>query len=187
MEVIAFVRKVSRRGTTAALATAALLALGLAAAWAQAAQPTQGQQQPAPGQQPQQQQQQGQQEQQQGPGLSFSTDAGIVFNVIKADKTADFEMIVGRLKDALAKSEDPVRKQQAAGWKVFKAQEPAQNGNVYYLFVLDPVVKDADYTISKILSEAFPSEVQDLYAKMRDAYVPGGFKLSLTQIAALGH
>jgi hypothetical protein len=176
MKVVPFVRRAGLRAT-AALTIVAFL--GTAPhAWAQA---TQGQQQPAqqpPAQQPQQSQTQ---------GLTFSADAGIIFNVIKPDKTADFEAVMTRLKDALAKSEDPVRKQQAAGWKVFKAQEPAQNGNVYYLFVLDPVVKDADYTVSKILSEAFPTEVQDLYAKMRDAYVPGGFKLSLQQIQTMGH
>ena len=48
----------------------------------------------------------------------------MVLNFIKPDKTADFEMLVAKLKEALQKSEKPERKQQAASWKVFKAAEP---------------------------------------------------------------
>src|SRR6266705_6776420 len=43
----------------------------------------------------------------------FSGDAAMTLNFIKADKTADFEMVIAKLKDALAKSEKPERKQQA--------------------------------------------------------------------------
>ena len=97
------------------------------------------------------------------------------FNNVKPDKTADFEMILGRVKDALAKNPDPVRKQQAASWKVFKAVEPGvplpEGGRaVLYIFMMDPSVKNADYTITKILAEAFPSEVQDLYNKLVACY-----------------
>jgi hypothetical protein len=106
---------------------------------------------------------------------SFSSDAGMFFNNVRPDKTADFEMIMGRVKDALAKNPDPVRKQQAASWKVYKSVEPgaplADGGRaVLYIFVMDPTVKNADYTITKILAEAFPSEVQDLYNKLVACY-----------------
>ena len=49
----------------------------------------------------------------------------MVLNFIKPDKTADFEAVIAKLKEALAKSEKPERKQQAAGWKVFKSPDPA--------------------------------------------------------------
>ena len=108
---------------------------------------------------------------------SFSAEAGMFFNNIRPDKTADFEMIMGRVKEALAKNPDPIRRQQAASWKVFKAVEPGAplpDGAraVLYVFVLDPVVKNADYTLTKILSEAFPSEVQELYTKLVACYPP---------------
>ena len=80
---------------------------------------------------------------------------------------------MGKLNEALQKSEEPERKQQAASWKVFKSPEPGPNGNVLYIFVIDPAVKGADYTVSKILAEAFPTEVQDLYKKFSDAYAGG--------------
>lgn len=115
----------------------------------------------------------------QTPGRTFSSDAGMLFNMIKPDKTADFEAIVARVKEALAKSPNPVRKQQAAGWKVFKSVEPGMplpDGTraVLYIFYIDPAVKDADYTITKILAEAFPSEVQDLYNKLVSCYPQQG-------------
>ena len=115
----------------------------------------------------------------QAPGRTFSSDGGMLFNMIKPDKTADFEAIVARVKEALAKSPNPIRKQQAAGWKVFKSVEPGMplpDGTraVLYIFYIDPAVKDADYTITKILAEAFPSEVQDLYNKLVACYPQQG-------------
>src|SRR5499425_485090 len=77
---------------------------------------------------------------------TFGNDAGLVLNFIKADKTADFEAVMAKLKEALNKSDKPERKAQAAGWKIFKSPEPAAGGNVLYVFVIDPSVKDADYT-----------------------------------------
>ena len=32
-----------------------------------------------------------------------------------------------------------------------------------YLFVIDPAVKGADYTVSKILAEGFPNEAGELF------------------------
>src|SRR5438093_2999279 len=70
----------------------------------------------------------------------FASDAGMVLNFIKPDKTADFEAVMVKLKEALMKSEKPERKQQAAAWKVFKSPDPAGGGNVLYVFIMDPAV-----------------------------------------------
>lgn len=172
-------------------------ALVPAAAMAQTTQqpPTQGTQPPAtssgqppatpaqppatPAQPPDAQQPAQQQPAAPAPGRTFSSDAGMLFNMIKPDKAADFEAIIAKVKDALAKSPNPVRKQQAAGWKVFKSVEPGMplpDGTraVLYIFYIDPAVKDADYTITKILAESFPSEVQDLYNKLVACYPQQG-------------
>ena len=106
----------------------------------------------------------------------FTGDVGLMFNVIKPDKTADFEMVIGKLKEALAKSDDPVHKQMAQGWRVIKNPEPIQGGNYLYAFLIDPVVKDADYTVSKVLAKAFPAEVQELF-KVYAACFAGGVTL----------
>jgi hypothetical protein len=113
----------------------------------------------------------------------FTGDVGVMYNVIKPDKVADFEMVIGKLKEALAKSEKPERKAQGAGWRVFKQADPMPNGNILYIFLIDPVVKDADYTVSRILNEVFPAEVQELF-KVYSACFAGGVNLANYQLVA---
>jgi hypothetical protein len=115
----------------------------------------------------------------------FASDAGMVLNFIKADKTADFEAVVAKLKEALQKSDKPERKQQAASWKVFKSPEPAAGGNALYVFIIDPAVAGADYTVSTILAEAFPTEVQTLYKQYADSYASGQNFVNLTLVSDL--
>jgi hypothetical protein len=116
----------------------------------------------------------------------FASDAGMVLNFIKPDKTTDFEAVITKLKEALQKSEKPERKQQAASWKVFKSPDPAAGGNVLYVFVIDPSVKGADYTVSTILAEAFPTDVQALYKQYAEAYASGQNFVNLSLVADLG-
>jgi hypothetical protein len=118
----------------------------------------------------------------------FPGDAGVILNFVKPDKTADFEMVLGKLKEALAKSEKPERKAQAAGWKVFKASEPGPSGAVIYVFAMDPVAKGAEYKVGDILVEAFGAEGQTLYKTYSEAYgTPAiGALLHLTNVVALG-
>jgi len=117
---------------------------------------------------------------------TFASDGGMVLNFIKPDKTADFESVIGKLKEALSKSEKPERKQQAASWKVFKSPDPAAGGNVLYVFVIDPSVKGADYTVSTILAEAFPQEVAALYKQYAEAYASGQNFVNLALVSDLG-
>ena len=117
---------------------------------------------------------------------TFASDGGMVLNFIKPDKTADFEAVIAKLKEALAKSAKPERKQQAASWKVFKSPDPAAGGNVLYVFIIDPSVKGADYTVSNILAEAFPTEVQALYKQYAEAYASGQNFVNLTLVSDLG-
>ena len=116
----------------------------------------------------------------------FASDAGMVLNFIKPDKTADFEAVMAKLKEALEKSKEPGRKEQAASWKVFKSPEPA-GANVLYVFVIDPAVKDADYTVSNVLAEAFPpAELNTIYKQYADSYAQGQNIINLNLILALG-
>ena len=122
----------------------------------------------------------------QAPGRVFASDAGMIINTIKADKTADFEMVVGKIKEALQKSENADRKAQAASWRVFRVMEPGPNNSALYVFWIDPPVKGADYTVSKILNEAFPTEVQALYKTFNDSYAGGQSLLNLHLVSAMG-
>jgi hypothetical protein len=120
------------------------------------------------------------------PARVFASDAAIMVKYIKPDKTADFEATVARLKEALERTDSPERRQQAATWKVFRAVEPATNGDAVYVFLIDPTVKGADYAVSKILAEAFPEEAQSLSGRYTDSYSSGQSIVDLTLVASLG-
>jgi len=116
----------------------------------------------------------------------FASDAAAILNFVKADKTADFEMVIGKLKEALAKSEKPERKQQAAGWKIYKAAEGGPGGSAIYISTMEPAAKGADYSVAVILSEAFPTEVQALYKTYSECFgQPAQNILNLTLVADL--
>jgi hypothetical protein len=112
----------------------------------------------------------------------FTADSGVMFSVINPAKVADFEAVMLRIKEALAKSTDPKRKQQALGWRVFKGVEAGPGGNVVYVSFFDPPVKDAEYSVTDILREAFPNEAQDLWAKYVACFVQGQVMLNLKQV-----
>ena len=116
----------------------------------------------------------------------FQSDGGVILHFIKPDKGADFEMLVAKLKEALAKSEKPEQKAQAASWKLFKAAEPGAAGAIMYVSVIHPAVKDADYYIPLIINEAFPAEGQALYKQYLDVSAnPSANKLTLTLLQDL--
>jgi hypothetical protein len=91
----------------------------------------------------------------------FPGDAGITLIYVKPDKTADFETAMGRVKEALMKSEKPERKAQAAGLKLFKAVASPQ-GQIYVLLA-DASVKNADYSVASILTDGLPAEARAIY------------------------
>jgi hypothetical protein len=142
--------------------------------------------QAAPAQQAPTQQPPAQQAQAAPTARTFGNDAGMVLNFIKPDKTADFEAVVAKLKEALSKSDKPERKEQAKSWQVFKSPDPAAGGNVLYVFLINPAVKGADYTVSNILAEAFPTEVQTLYKQYAEAYASGQNFVNLALVSDLG-
>lgn len=98
----------------------------------------------------------------------FSTPSGLAFYQVKPDRTKDFELVVKRLTDALRTSADPVRRKQGLGLRIYRASEPYA-GSTLYVFVMDPAMPDADYSITRILAEAYPAEVQDLALKFQGA------------------
>lgn len=114
----------------------------------------------------------------------FSGTAGLLFNTVRADRVADFERVLGHLQAALETSKDPKVREQAKGWKVLKAAEPGPNGTVLYVFVIDPVVPDADYGLGRILAEAIPdpAQLQEVWRLYMGAITSGGTLLNLRAI-----
>ena len=118
----------------------------------------------------------------------FPNDGGMVLNFIKADKTADFEEVMAKLKEALQKSDKPERKQQAAGWKIYKSPDPAAGGNVLYIFIISPSVKGADYQVSNLLVEGLGNnaETNALLKKYAESYATGMNIVNLQVLQDLG-
>lgn len=114
--------------------------------------------------------------------LLLTSDSGIVLNFIKPDRTADFEAVVAKLKEALQKSSRPERQKQAASWKVYRSPDPGPNGSVLYVFTMEPSVKDADYTVSTILAEAYPADALTLLKQYSESYAQGYNFINLSLI-----
>ena len=102
---------------------------------------------------------------------TFTGDMVLQAFAVNADKIADYEQVVAKLKEALSKSERPEAKQQLAGWKVMKNSTAQPDGSFVYIHVISPVVRDADYSIVNIVYEAFkdPAEQKAFYDSYRGA------------------
>jgi hypothetical protein len=104
---------------------------------------------------------------------AFTIDGNIALWTvsIKPDRTADFERVLAKFREALGKSSDPARRQQLAGWKVMRIKKPLPDGNIAYVHVIDPVISGADYAVMQTLYDEFPEERQTLYELYRGAFV----------------
>jgi hypothetical protein len=119
----------------------------------------------------------------------FTAPAGMFLNTIKTDQTAAFEETMAKVKEAIAKSTNESVKKAGAGWKVYKALEPAGQG-VLYVFTMDPTVADFDYSalgIFKILQDGLgDATAREIFEKFRNAFGAPQNKLNLTPLGSLG-
>jgi hypothetical protein len=102
----------------------------------------------------------------------FTASAGLIFNAVRQDRVVDFEMVMGY----------PTVRAQARGWRVFKAAEPGPNATVLYVFLIDPTVSGAEYGLGRILSDAYPDQVQDIWKLYTGALAGGGSLLNLAPV-----
>ena len=84
--------------------------------------------------------------------LVLSSPAAVLVYFIRPDKTTDFEASVQLARDELSRDADPMRAQQRASWKFFKASETGPGGAAVYVAIIDPVVKGAEYSLGAIIS-----------------------------------
>ncbi len=103
------------------------------------------------------------------PVLTLEGEAAIIILLIKPDKTADFETVVAKYKEAFGKSDNPKRKEQLAGMTFLKSPTPV-GGNTAYIFRVDPVIAGEEYDITRVIYEVFPSEATDMFNKYKDAF-----------------
>jgi hypothetical protein len=106
------------------------------------------------------------------PKFTLDGDIALWSVSIRPDKTADYEQVLNRVKEALQKSEAPEAKQQLAGWRVIKAAKPMPDGNIVYTHVITPVA-GADYNLLQVAYATItdPMQQKELYDLYRGAFV----------------
>jgi hypothetical protein len=117
-----------------------------------------------------------------GPAIAFASEAGLLLSPVAPAQNGVFEDVMTKVREGLEKSADPVRKQQAAGWKIYKSPDLFQ-GHTLYVSVMDPAVKGADYNVFEILKETMAdAEARVLFEQFRSAF---GTTQSLVNMAPL--
>lgn len=117
---------------------------------------------------------------------TFTGTTGLMFNTVRPERVTDFELLLAEVQQALARSTNPATQAQAKGWRFFKAAEPGPNGTVMFVFVVDPVVPGEDYSLGKILVDAFPdvTKVQEIWKLYTTSVTGGGTLLNLSAVSA---
>ena len=113
---------------------------------------------------------------------TFTTKTGLIFQAVRPDRVVDFEMVIGYLQAALDKTTDARVREQAKGWRVFKSVEPGPNNTVLYVFVIDPAVAGADYSLGRILSDAYPDQIQEIWKLYMGSLAPNATLLNLAPV-----
>ncbi len=128
------------------------------------------------------------QQQPAAPKNTLEGDAVILIYAINPGQDAQYEQVIAKLKEALAKSSDPLAKQQAAGWTVTKSVKPlTQDGSSTYIHIINPVVKGADYSIVNIVYAASSDEEKRAFYDLYKASLKGGLsQMNATAVAKLG-
>lgn len=117
--------------------------------------------------------------------VSFPTGAGLLLASIRPDKTADFESLMTRFREALlARGEEGAR--LATAWTVYRASEPAPGGaNVLYLILVDPADPTADYSWQQVLQtlyESWPDRGAEFFTLATTVHGGPFSKLTLTKV-----
>jgi len=120
--------------------------------------------------------------------LTYEGDSVIVVYAANPGKEAEYEQVITKLKDALAKSTEPTAKEQAAGWTVTKLAKSLDNGGgSTYVHVINPVVKGADYSIVNIVYAASNDEEKRAFYDLYKGALKGGIaQWSGTVVSNLG-
>src|SRR5262245_42312260 len=102
----------------------------------------------------------------------FKGVAGLILNVVKPDKTAEWEALIDKIVGAMKTSENPARQAQAKSWRILKSTEQPVKEAVLYFWRFDEAPPDAEYSMVKILTELFPKEANAMYTEYSSFYVP---------------
>ena len=116
------------------------------------------------------------------PAGTFEAPAGLILSYVKGEGSGDFERVMATLGEALAGSEDEERRELLSGWRLYRAREPGPEGEVLYVWLIDPAVAGADYAIPQLLGEALPHESQELFDAFSAAFGSGQALINLEPV-----
>ena len=114
---------------------------------------------------------------------AFTGEAGLMLVAIKPLATADYELVIRTLHEALAKDTDASRQAAAKGWRVFKATATDAKGSALYVHVMLPAVPGFDYRPSLLVDALVKDLAPELLSKYQDAFASPPSKLDLTELA----
>ena len=125
-------------------------------------------------------------ETQPGPSIAtrrFEAPAALIVSFVRPASAGSFETLSQRLVSALAASDNPQRRSQAAGWTMYRVvEESGPNNNAVFLWFLDPTVANANYAVPQLFNEMFPAEVQQLYEGYVQSFGVGQMVLNLEPV-----
>lgn len=122
------------------------------------------------------------------PQLTFDSDYVVWFYAVTPGNGPQFEQFFTRVKEAMAKSTNPQRMQQAAGMKLLKSTTAASDGTLNYVLFINPVVKGQEYSPGMLLFEVFPTEAKQLVDQLQSYINDKGLNAAvpLTTVMPLG-
>ena len=99
----------------------------------------------------------------------------MIFNAVRPNASRTSRRSSGTCRRRWTKSTDPSGPRAGAGLaESSRPPEPGPNGSVLYVFVLDPAVPGADYGLGRILRDAFPDRIQEIWKLYTDRGAGGG-------------
>jgi hypothetical protein len=116
---------------------------------------------------------------------TFTGTVGLAFNTVRPERVLEFETLLAQVQQALTTSTNPATQSQAKAWRFFKAAEAGPNGSVMYVFVIDPVAPGEDYSLGKVLVEAFPdaAKLQEVWKLYTGSVTGGGSLVNLSPVS----
>ena len=115
---------------------------------------------------------------------TYTGDLVILMYAVNPGKDADYEQVIAKLKESLAKSTSPDAKAQLAGWRVVKSEKPLTADGSTYIHIISPVVKGADYQIVNIVYAVSNDDEKRAFYELYKGSLKGA--LSLVQAKDLG-
>jgi hypothetical protein len=94
------------------------------------------------------------------PSRAFNAPAGMLLYQVIPVRVLDFERLIAYVRDSVAKTTNAKLREQFKGLTIWRTVEAGPNGDALYVFLVNPAVPCADYSLGQLLAEAYPDPAQ---------------------------